>query len=65
MVSFSECGRNLSRIYLVFAGCEPLEFTNIFPHWEQREDIANIQKEAGYQPGEKRKLQTVLEQLSK
>jgi len=60
-----ECGRNLSRIYLVFAGCEPLEFTNICPHWEQREEITNIQKEAGYQPGDKRKLQTVLEQLSK
>ena len=61
----SECGRNLSRIYIVFAGCEPLEFKNIFPHWEEQEEITKLQTEAGFQQGEKRKLVTVLDQLSK
>ncbi|XP_061095115.1 supervillin a isoform X5 [Conger conger] len=33
--------------YLIHAGLEPLTFTNMFPNWEHREDIAEItEKEA-------------------
>lgn len=33
--------------YLIHAGLEPLTFTNMFPSWEHREDIAEItEKEA-------------------
>ncbi len=28
--------------YLIHAGLEPLTFTNMFPSWEHREDIADI-----------------------
>lgn len=28
--------------YLLHAGLEPLTFTNMFPSWEHREDIAQI-----------------------
>ena len=28
--------------YLIHAGLEPLTFTNMFPSWEHREDIAEI-----------------------
>jgi len=28
--------------YLIHAGLEPLTFTNMFPNWEHREDIAEI-----------------------
>ncbi|XP_029402987.1 supervillin isoform X8 [Mus pahari] len=39
-------GKNLKRpppkSYLIHAGLEPLTFTNMFPSWEHREDIAEI-----------------------
>lgn len=28
--------------YLIHAGLEPLTFTNMFPSWEHREDVAEI-----------------------
>lgn len=39
-------GKNLKKpppkSYLIHAGLEPLTFTNMFPSWEHREDIAEI-----------------------
>ncbi|XP_077753080.1 supervillin isoform X14 [Canis aureus] len=39
-------GKNIKRpppkSYLIHAGLEPLTFTNMFPSWEHREDIAEI-----------------------
>ncbi|XP_029410648.1 supervillin isoform X1 [Nannospalax galili] len=39
-------GKNLKRpppkSYLIHAGLEPLTFTNMFPSWEHREDVAEI-----------------------
>uniref|UniRef100_A0A8C2KTA4 Supervillin n=1 Tax=Cyprinus carpio TaxID=7962 RepID=A0A8C2KTA4_CYPCA len=33
--------------YLIHAGLEPLTFTNMFPSWEHREDIAEITERVG------------------
>jgi len=60
-----EKGKPLSRAYLIFAGCEPLEFKNLFPFWHDDEDVVKRQLEAGHTPGEKRKLSVVLSQLEK
>jgi len=30
------------KAYLVWAGLEPLEFTNLFPEWTDRDDITEI-----------------------
>jgi len=49
----------------VFAGCEPLEFKNIFPHWKDREEVTLVQKESGLELGCKRKMVDLLNQLSK
>nr|XP_057916400.1 supervillin a isoform X2 [Doryrhamphus excisus] len=35
-------GKKPPKAYLIHAGLEPLTFTNMFPSWEHREDIANI-----------------------
>ncbi|XP_030055121.1 supervillin isoform X2 [Microcaecilia unicolor] len=38
-------GKNVKKppkSYLIYAGLEPLTFTNMFPSWEHREDIAQI-----------------------
>jgi len=34
--------RKTPKAYLIHAGLEPLTFTNMFPSWEHREDIAEI-----------------------
>ncbi|XP_045061991.1 supervillin [Coregonus clupeaformis] len=34
--------KNEQKSYLIHAGLEPLTFTNMFPSWEHREDIAEI-----------------------
>ncbi|CAN9506228.1 unnamed protein product [Ophioblennius macclurei] len=34
--------KNPPKAYLVHAGLEPLTFTNMFPSWEHREDLARI-----------------------
>lgn len=64
-IFYSEKGRSLSRAFIVFAGCEPLEFKNLFPWWEESEDITQRQLEAGRKQGEKQKLNVVLSQLEK
>nr|XP_033787351.1 supervillin isoform X4 [Geotrypetes seraphini] len=38
-------GKNIKKSpksYLIYAGLEPLTFTNMFPSWEHREDVAQI-----------------------
>lgn len=32
----------MQKSYLIHAGLEPLTFTNMFPSWEHREDVAEI-----------------------
>jgi supervillin len=33
--------------YLVWAGLEPLQFTNLFPMWTDRDDIAELNIRVG------------------
>jgi len=33
--------------YIVFAGMEPLQFTNIFPFWEEQPEVKEIQEQEG------------------
>ncbi|CAL9687232.1 unnamed protein product [Knipowitschia caucasica] len=37
-----KCEQKPPKAYLIHAGLEPLTFTNMFPTWEHREDIAEI-----------------------
>uniref|UniRef100_A0A4W6BXT0 Supervillin n=1 Tax=Lates calcarifer TaxID=8187 RepID=A0A4W6BXT0_LATCA len=37
-----ERGKKPQKSYLIHAGLEPLTFTNMFPSWEHREDVAEI-----------------------
>lgn len=39
--------RKPPKAYLIHAGLEPLTFTNMFPSWEHREDIAEITERVG------------------
>lgn len=39
--------KNPPKAYLVYAGLEPLTFTNLFPFWEVREDVMKLNKEVG------------------
>ncbi|XP_047146068.1 supervillin isoform X1 [Hydra vulgaris] len=55
----------LSKTYVVYAGCEPLEFTNLFPFWNPNEEISKIQISAGYKMGEIKQLEEVLSKLEK
>ncbi|XP_026466874.1 supervillin-like isoform X2 [Ctenocephalides felis] len=50
--------------YLVWAGLEPLEFTNLFPVWQDRDDIAEINMKEGKKAGEPISLQGELSQLT-
>lgn len=34
--------------YLVWAGLEPLEFTNLFPFWSDRDDVAELNMKVCY-----------------
>lgn len=37
-----ELKRDLSKTYIVFAGLEPKSFKALFPFWEDREDVKEI-----------------------
>ena len=58
-------GRSLGRAFIVRAGCEPLEFKNLFPFWDEREDVALIQRELGRKDGEKLNVVDILNQLER
>ena len=55
----------MSRVYIVFAGCEPLEFQNLFPYWKVRADVLKKQQEEGHNENERKRLKKVLAQLEK
>ena len=42
-------GRSSDRpaMELVWAGCEPLEFTNLFPAWTERPEVEKLNREVG------------------
>lgn len=53
------------RAYLVWAGLEPLDFTNLFPEWTDRDDIAEINIKDGRKPGEILTVQAELARLTR
>lgn len=57
--------RSLSRAYIVSAGCEPLEFTNLFPHWVVDDELTKAQLDNGKTYGEQLNFLDVLQQLEK
>jgi hypothetical protein len=42
--------KRLVKVHKVVAGFEPDNFTNLFPTWKKREDIAQIQEKDGVLP---------------
>ncbi|XP_064474820.1 supervillin-like isoform X2 [Ornithodoros turicata] len=56
---------NPPTVYLVFAGLEPVEFTSLFPVWEDHDDIAQVLMKEGKSQGEKRSVQETLAELTK
>ncbi|PNF29599.1 hypothetical protein B7P43_G01630 [Cryptotermes secundus] len=50
--------------YLVWAGLEPLQFTNLFPIWTDRDDIAELNIRDGRKPGEILKVEEELARLT-
>lgn len=47
-VSAAKNEKKPPKAYLIHAGLEPLTFTNMFPCWEHREDIAEITEKVFY-----------------
>lgn len=43
----SQSGDESIPAYLVWAGLEPLEFKNLFPHWVDRNDVMELNMKAG------------------
>lgn len=52
------------KVYLVFAGLEPVQFTSLFPEWEDRDDIACINMKEGRTQGDCLSVQETLSQLT-
>ncbi|KAK6630980.1 hypothetical protein RUM44_003152 [Polyplax serrata] len=52
------------RAYLIWAGLEPLVFTNQFPFWTDRDDVAEINMKDGKKPGEIVQVEKELESLT-
>lgn len=44
----------VQKSYLIHAGLEPLTFTNMFPSWEHREDVAEITERVVTTPAQHR-----------
>jgi len=44
---FVELKRDFSQVFIVFAGLEPTSFKNLFPFWEDRPDVAKINRAVG------------------
>lgn len=42
----------VQKSYLIHAGLEPLTFTNMFPSWEHREDVAEITERVASTPAQ-------------
>ncbi|XP_033229897.1 supervillin-like isoform X2 [Belonocnema kinseyi] len=52
-------------IYLVWAGLEPLQFTNLFPTWMYRDEIAELNIRDGRKAGEFLRVENELVRLTK
>ncbi|XP_078459949.1 uncharacterized protein LOC144724558 isoform X2 [Lampetra planeri] len=52
------------KAYLIHAGLEPLTFTNVFPSWEHRQDVAEISEKNVQASSQITLVQDVLEALS-
>lgn len=64
---FDATGKNEKKppkAYLIHAGLEPLTFTNMFPSWEHREDIAEITERVCVETVESSTLDTTLSKRS-
>ncbi|KYN32244.1 Supervillin [Trachymyrmex septentrionalis] len=51
-------------IYLIWAGLEPLQFTNLFPEWTYRDDVAELNIEDGRNSGEVLTVENELARLT-
>lgn len=51
--------------YLVWAGLEPLQFKNLFPTWDDKEDVAELNKKEGKKSGDMLPLESELARLSR
>lgn len=60
-----ELKRDFSQVFIVFAGLEPNAFKNLFPFWEERPDVAKINRETGRADADVLKLETELAKLSR
>eukprot|EP00795_Rhopilema_esculentum_P002286 gene2286-17900_t len=56
-------GRPISKAYIIYAGLETLEFKNLFPHWEDEEEIADLMRKAGKRKSGRLKLEDELAKL--
>ncbi|XP_039285134.1 supervillin isoform X3 [Nilaparvata lugens] len=54
-----------SGVLLAYAGLEPLQFTNLFPDWTDRDDIAEINIADGRKPGEWLSVEAELARLTR
>ena len=44
----TEAGKRVShRVYVVYAGMEPMTFKALFPYWNDTPDVMRIQKQVG------------------
>lgn len=66
IVSYAEAvGRPVSKAYIIYAGLETLEFKNLFPHWENEDEIAELMRKAGKKRSGRLKLEDELAKLQK
>ncbi|UYV67644.1 SVIL [Cordylochernes scorpioides] len=56
---------NPPKSYLISAGLEPASFTNLFPEWIQRDDIASLNIKEGRHPGEMLAVGEMLARLTR
>ncbi|XP_078345017.1 uncharacterized protein LOC144630533 isoform X1 [Oculina patagonica] len=61
-----EAGKRVShRVYVVYAGMEPMTFKALFPYWNETPDVIRIQKADGKQPNVKHSASDLLQQFTK
>ncbi|XP_032218251.1 supervillin isoform X2 [Nematostella vectensis] len=61
-----EVGKRVShRVFVVYAGLEPMSFKAAFPHWTDRASVISIQKQSGKQPGAKEPVTELLQTFTK
>ncbi|XP_033114401.1 supervillin-like isoform X2 [Anneissia japonica] len=57
--------KNPPRAFLIHAGLEPLTFTNLFPYWEHKSEVEEINKEEGRSGDKAVLVKDILEKLNK